>query len=181
MAIKTAIALGAYLLALLLFVRAGLAARRAGRPKMDALAWMAMASASIVLFSGRIVHAEDRLRDALRAGSRQMGTYAERANFQMPLSVAVIALGCAMLWFGWRQWHRSRNSTGARLRIAASWAMAMLIPLYALRIVSFSVTDRLLYYGPVPLNGIVELCLIGIAALCAAGYVKRCGRTDSRF
>jgi hypothetical protein len=134
-------------------------------------AWLLLAALFAGLMVMRFYGLEEALRDNLRFELVNDGLYEDRRSFQRPVAavvVVLIALGAfAWIYNGFRTVHGRRNVS---VLIACASAFTM-IGLVAMRIVSLSPVDQVLY-GPLKLNWIADVGT-SIAVLASGAYYAR--------
>lgn len=167
-------AAGLYALVMLACAAAAIAARSNGQRAAHVGGWMAVAGLFALLVWLRVGAVEDIVRDHLREVLKANGEYEHRRALQLPLVVGAI-IGAAFL-FAWpvRAWHTARGRRD-RAIAAALLGAAVMVVLVALRTISFSPLDSLLY-GPVKLNWVADIgaaCLILGAAVYYARVVRQ--------
>ena len=149
-------AAGLYGVVVLLCLMAASTAGRRRQKRWHMIAWLLLA----LLFTGlallRLYGVEEALRDDLRAVLFADGVYEERRKYQRPIAATVVAL-LALGVFAWiaHGFRHVRGRRNAAILVALASAFAM-VGLIALRLVSLSPVDALLY-GPAKLNWIVDL------------------------
>lgn len=129
-----------------------------------AIGWTLIGVLFVALIYVRLAGVEELFRADLRLLARERGEYAERRDFQIPITAAVIIL--AMLVLGWLtiDWRRSLGRRDKAFSIAKLGVACMLI-LISLRNISFSPIDQILY-GPFKVNWVADM---GSAALVLSG------------
>ncbi len=156
----------------LLCALAALTAGASGGSRRHALAWLLCSAAFIGMAVLRLLGAEDRIRQALRALVLAEGSYDDRAALQVPL-VALILAGMILLVFVARRvWRSKPRGNSDRLLGVALLSVAAFNPLYAVRMISWHGTDRILYSGSIRLNWILDLGLCAAVAGAAILYLR---------
>lgn len=132
--------------------------------------WAALAILFCVLIVLRVLNLEPIWRDDLRAFLVATDSYDDRRGLQgiLVLGIAALAGIAAFFWI----FRRVRSLRGRRnfAVIAAQTAGMAMVALVALRTVSFSALDKLLF-GPLKLNWITDLGASAVIAGTAAYYV----------
>ncbi len=108
------------------------------------------------------------MTETLRELIRHEDRYSERRSFQKPLVAALLLIGAGtavVFIYRARQLAKGRRDVAVLMAVAGGGMMAGLI---AIRIISLSAVDRLLY-GPLKLNWVLDIGST-IAVLAAAGY-----------
>ncbi|MDJ0641423.1 MAG: hypothetical protein QNJ15_01270 [Erythrobacter sp.] len=128
-----------------------------------------------VLAGLRLLDLEAIWRDELRDLLVATGSYEGRRGFQgiLVLVIAVLAGSAGVFWF-FRAMRASRGRRNFAVLIAQAAGLAM-VALVALRTVSFSALDALLF-GPLKLNWIADIGASVLVAACAAYYVGVVGK-----
>jgi Ca2+/Na+ antiporter len=156
----------------LLCTLAALSAGVRGHSRRHALGWLLCSAAFIAMAVLRLLGAEDRIRQALRKLALAQGSYEERAVLQAPLVVLILA-GMILLVFGaQRVWRSKLPENSDRLLGVALLSVAAFVPLYAVRMISWHTTDRILYGGGIHLNWILDLGLCAAVAGVAILYLR---------
>jgi hypothetical protein len=148
------------------------AAQQADR-RGDALHWLAGAAIFAGLAALRVGNLEDRLRDGVRGWAQVSGSYAERAEWQLPVVLAAVLAGLAILLLFTRLHPKMRPGSRARLVLYSRFALLALVPLYGLRLVSLHQVDRVLYEGPLRINWLLEGAVWLTVGVCATFYAMR--------
>jgi len=132
--------------------------------------WAALALLFAILVGLRLLNAEEIVRGTLREWLLASESYEDRRGIQGPIVLAIVAAAIAVGFF-WI-YRRVRDARGRRnyAVIAAQTAGLTMMGLIALRIVSFSAMDKLLF-GPLKLNWIGDLGSSAMVAACAIYYV----------
>lgn len=140
--------------------------------RRHSLLWLSAGTIFMAVACTRLTGGEEFLRTWLRSYAASAGSYGSRWELQAPVTVLVIVLAAGAVLMLARTWQRSSGRREKLLLAGVAFAAAYL-PLYAIRIVSLHATDLLLYYGPAPLNWILDGLLCLGSASCAAGYIHR--------
>ena len=132
--------------------------------------WAVLALLFAILAGLRLLNFEELARGELREWLLASNSYEGRRGIQGPIVLGIIALAVAMGFF-WI-YRKIRDAYGRRnyAVIAAQTAGFAMVCLIALRTVSFSAMDKLLF-GPLKLNWIGDLGSSAIVAGCAVYYV----------
>lgn len=136
------------------------------------LLWLSAAFVFTAMALSRFFGFEQLVRDHLRKDFAAVGAYDSRWDIQIPATLAIIVAGIAVLVFFTRALKRAQGRRERLLFLGVGCAAAYL-PLFALRIVSLHATDVLLFYGPLPLNWILDGLLWLGCTVCAAEYMRR--------
>ncbi len=132
--------------------------------------WAALALLFAILVCLRLLNFEEVARDELRELLLASDSYQERRGIQGPIVLGIIALAMAVGFFWiYRKVRDARGRRNYAVIVAQTAGLAM-ICLIALRTVSFSALDKLLF-GPLKLNWIGDLGSTAIVAGCAVYYV----------
>ena len=137
--------------------------------------WIAVAALFVGAAAWRLGNGEGRVQAMLRGGLEEGGQYASRYGLQAPVIavfVLVAVLACGWLAWRWRSMpvHRALSAAGALGLLAFSMV----------RLISFHPLDRLIYasFGPLRLNYLIELALIG--AVAAGAWLLWSGAAHKR-
>lgn len=132
--------------------------------------WAGLAALFAVLIFLRLNDLEEIWRDQLRDMMRAEGAYEARRAYQLPLALGVITL-IELAVFAWivRSFRTAQGRRNVAVAVAQLGAFLM-AGLIALRMVSLSLVDRMLY-GPMKLNWVVDIGSATLVAGCAAYYV----------
>lgn len=132
--------------------------------------WGMLAVLFTVLAVLRVLNLEEIWRDELRDLLLATDSYDDRRGFQ-GIVVLVIAGLVGAAGFFWI-FRKARGARGRRnfTVIAAQAAGMAMAALIAVRIVSFSAIDRLLF-GPLKLNWVMDIGASVLVAGCAAYYI----------
>lgn len=132
--------------------------------------WGALAAFFAVLVFLRVTNLEEIWRDELRAMLRTGGYYGERRAIQAPVAAGLLIVFAlaAQFWIA-RTYRALKGRRNVAVALAQLGAFVML-GMIALRMVSFSLIDRLLY-GPLKLNWIGDLAATALVAGCALYYI----------
>jgi MFS family permease len=164
-------AAGLYAVVTLICVAAAYAARANRQLDRHVMAWIVLAVLFAGLVAARYYGIEDALRQDLRMMLRDATAYDERRSLQRPIAAAlVIVAGAAImawLYSGLRHVRGRRDAAVAAAMIAAT----AMIGLVALRLVSLSPVDGLLY-GPLKLNWVIDIGA-ALGVIGAAGVYIR--------
>ena len=171
-------AAGLYLAVAAACAYAAAAARGDGAPRRGRAIWLTIAGLFVILAASRMLNAEERARDVMRAWLNAGIGYESRRTVQAPIAAAVLGLGGAagialLLGYG-------RARSGSRAERAIVWATraaAAMIVLVALRLISFHPVDAILY-RPLRLNRVFDIGLTAVVGLAALAYVRD-GRTQA--
>ena len=138
----------------------------------DRLHWQSVGFifASLAIF--RAFDGEEFVRGRARGLINEIGSYADRATFQVPLALIAFVLGLLVIWIFARQWRALRTGGRGRLVLTSRFALLALLPLYALRLISLHQTDWLLYSGPIRINWLLEFAISTAVGGAAAMYFK---------
>ncbi|QUL37676.1 hypothetical protein [Erythrobacter sp. JK5] len=176
------IAAGIYALVVLSAAAASLTALAKRQPARFWRGWAAIALLFAGLIAMRVLDLEAIWRDDMREWLRATHAYQSRRAIQGPIAAAILIVAAAAALLGGAKVLQSasgRRSFALRLGQAASLALMCLI---ALRLVSFSALDSLLF-GPLKLNWIADLgatLFVGFAALFYVYAVRQATQADSR-
>lgn len=164
------IAAGAYLLVSAICLAAMLTAKSRNQQQSHWKGWLVIALFFAVLVALRLLNLEEIWRYELRDWARSQGAYEERQGLQIPLTIGIVLLAGlgAIVWI-LRRFRGLRGRRNIALIAAQLGSMALLV-LMALRMISFSTLDKLLY-GPLKLNWVSDLGLTGLVAGCAFYYI----------
>lgn len=138
------------------------------------IVWGAVALLFVLLSAARVLALEETLRDTFRLALVMEGSYGERRSVQRPLVAGLIIIAAAVA--GWLTVRVLRGVNGRRniAAVGAALAAAAMVFLVALRMISLSPVDKLLY-GPVKLNWIIDIGSSVIACGCALVYWRVVG------
>lgn len=171
MSFASQLAVFGYLVVVTLALAAILAAWGRARPARESLAWGGAAGYFLLLIVMRLLDGEERMRAVLREMANAHEFYGERGAWQLAIALTCVLLLCACalrLWF----YFRRASSRRARTSFAVLLLLLFSVLLYAVRIVSWHVTDALLYAGPMRLNWLLECAImLGMAGL-AMRYLR---------
>jgi hypothetical protein len=158
---------------------AALVAVRTRQDSSHGICWVTLAAFFAVLVFLRVTNLEELWRAELRDILRTGGYYEGRRNFQGPISagVLIIITLSASLWIA-RKYRFAKGRRGAAV-ITAQVGALLMAGTMALRMVSFSPVDKLLY-GPLKLNWIGDLGSTFLVAGCAAYYIHLARRSFRR-
>ena len=133
------------------------------------IVWWGLAAFFAVLIFLRLTNLEEIWRDELRAMMKAEGTYEARRAVQSPLALVGVAMLALATW-QWvvRKFRAAQGRRNVAVAVAQLGAFVML-GMMALRMMSFSMIDRLLY-GPFKLNWIGDIGSAVLVAGCAAYY-----------
>lgn len=143
------------------------------RPSVEARHWRNLALFFGLLMLVRIAGLEEALRGYLREAIIRAGHYSERGEYQIVLALVVLAAVAVAVVVALRLWACRQRGTRHAALLASSLAMLGYGPLYALRILSFHATDRLLYGSPVHLNWLLDAGLSLVAGTSAVICLHR--------
>jgi len=132
--------------------------------------WAALALLFAALVGLRMLNLEEIVRGELREWLLASDSYDQRRAIQGPVAFAIVALATATGFFWIYRKVRSAHGRRNLAVIAAQAAGLAMLCLIALRIVSFSALDKLLF-GPLRLNWIADIGTSAFVAGCAAYYV----------
>ncbi|MGY6637330.1 MAG: hypothetical protein ACXIUO_09345 [Erythrobacter sp.] len=132
--------------------------------------WGALAAFFGVLVFLRVTNLEEIWRDELRTMLRTGGYYGERRAIQAPVAAGLLIVFAlaAQFWIA-RMYRVVKGRRNVAVALAQLGAFVML-GMIALRMVSYSLIDRLLY-GPLKLNWIGDLAATALVAGCALYYI----------
>lgn len=175
----TTIAVAVYLAAAALAARACIAARN-GRhrrrvPGWHSGVWLAVAVVFVLVAISRQFGIEESLRIWLRSGLRAEGVYESRQGFQSVLASVVIVAAALAATGGFALMLRSRvlqHAGLSRIVAVAGLAVAAMIVLIVLRLVSLHMLDVLLFRGP-RLNWMIDIGSTVVAGAAALRYVRK--------
>lgn len=147
-------------------------------PAMRDWRWIGLAGLFLAFSAARIGQAEEFARERLRVLWTSSFSYDDRVLAQIPLAIAfLLAVGL----FTYRLISPQR-AVDRRYRIAEA-AVAGMIALIAIRIVSLHLIDAVLYsnIGPVRAHYLIELALAGmvIFAAISAALHSKVSKTDA--
>ncbi|MEM7665222.1 MAG: hypothetical protein AAF250_05150 [Pseudomonadota bacterium] len=164
------IAAGAYLLVTAICLAAMLTAKSRNQHQSHWKGWLVIALFFAVLVVLRLLNLEEIWRYEMRDWARSHGAYGDRQGLQIPLTIGIILLAGlgAIVWI-LRKFRGTRGRRNIALVAAQLGAMALLV-LMALRMISFSTLDKLLY-GPLKLNWVGDLGSTALVAGCALYYI----------
>ena len=149
-------AAGLYAVVLCTCLFAALTAGQNRQPFAHARTWVMVALMFGVLALMRIVNAEDMLRNILRDLLRSEGGYAGRRDVQRIFVIAAMIGFAGLFLFGlWKQWRAAHGRRNVAL-FAAYAAVAIMLFVMALRIISLHQVDWVLY-GPAKLNWFLDI------------------------
>ena len=157
--------------------------------------WFWLAAAFFAFAIMRVLAVEDAARDILRALIAQEGqegrTWEWRRPVQAGLVLLVSAGGLGAAAYLAKRWRDARGDLLAVVRLAAAMAVAAMLVLMLVRIISLHFTDWLLFaglIGPVRLNWIIDLgagvtvlvCAL-ISAKARPAQTRSTGRSVSNY
>lgn len=123
----------------------------------------------------RLLTFEELMRDALREFLFATEAYEDRRRIQGPIVMGIIVLaGAAGFFWIYKRFRAARGRRNIAVIVAQAAGLAML-GLVALRTVSFSAIDSLLF-GPLKLNWIGDIGASLLVAGCATYYVWVVGK-----
>lgn len=168
-------AAGLYMIVLAVCLWAAANAGKYRQPPAHVRMWGGIALVFALLALARIAGLEEMLRETFRNELRAEGGYDQRRALQRPLAVAVILSMSAL--YAWVLLRQLRAASGRRnlALLAANFAVATMIMLLGLRIVSLHQIDTLLY-GPAKLNWVIDIgasLSVLAAAVLYTRYVTR--------
>ncbi|MBA4042797.1 MAG: hypothetical protein C0472_13125 [Erythrobacter sp.] len=168
-------AAGLYFVVLVVCLMSAATAGRLRQPGAHRRMWTLIAFAFGAFALMRIGGFEEQLRDFLRAGLRIEGAYDNRRTIQRLVAFGVIALVGGL--FAWELFRQSRGLRGRRniALFAASAALAMMVMLMGLRIVSLHQIDALLY-GQTRLNWFIDIGATLTVLASAVLYIRLVSR-----
>ncbi len=165
------IAAGLYALVVLSCLTAAGTAGAKRQQSVHWQSWTALAVLFAMLAILRVVSFEELLRDELRQFLLATGSYEERRGIQGPIVLAIVVLaGSAGFFWIYRRFRAARGRRNVTVILAQAAGLAM-VGLVALRTVSFSALDSLLF-GPLKLNWIGDIGASVLVAGCAVYYVS---------
>lgn len=165
----TAASLYTVILAVCLF--AAMSAHRQRQPVAHSRTWVLIAMFFGALALMRIAGAEDWLRGVLRAELRSEGRYNDRRELQRQLVIALMLVFAGLFLWALQIKYRAAHGRRNVAQFVALAAVAMMLFLMALRIVSLHQIDMVLY-GPAKLNWIVDIGS-SLTVMVAAGLYVR--------
>ena len=134
------------------------------------ITWGSLALFFAALVYLRITNLEEIWREEFRAMMRAEGLYGARRAIQSPLAALVVVLFAVAVsaWIvrGYRPRRGRRNIAVAMAQLGA----LVMVGIMALRMVSFSLVDKLLY-GPSKLNWVGDIGSAVLVAGCAVYYI----------
>jgi len=133
--------------------------------------WLILAVLFALLAALRISNLEEIWRDELRIFLRADAVYDGRRNFQRPIAATIIAILAAATFFGAYRFVRVARGRRNIAAIAAAAGGLVMTGLLALRLISLSPVDALLF-GPLKLNWILDIGS-SVLILGAAVYYTR--------
>lgn len=164
-------AAGLYALVLGLCLLAAAAAASQRQPFAHRRTWVLIAFAFGLFALLRIAGFEEMVREMLRSELRVEGGYDQRRALQRPLAFLVSAVvGLMFAWGLWRQWRAAHGRRNMALFVAFA-ALATMVMLLGLRLVSLHQIDVLLY-GPAKLNWVIDIGASVTVLAAAAFYIR---------
>jgi hypothetical protein len=165
-------AAGLYTVIVALSLYAAMAARRYSQPRAHYWIWGLIGLSFGAFALLRIVGAEELLRMMLRNQLSNDGIYDARRSFQRPLVIVLMVMFAALMLWGLVQQYRAaahgRRNTALFIALAA---VATILFVMGLRIVSLHQVDWVLY-GPAKLNWFLDIGA-SLTVAAAAGYYVR--------
>lgn len=171
------VASGLYALVVLASLIAANSASHSKQPSWHWQCWCALAALFCALAIARVFALEDIAREAMRELLRSSETYADRRTLQAPIAALVLGGAALGVWVWIRRIDRriaGRRNQAVALAGAAGTGIILLI---AVRLISFSYLDYLLY-GPLKLNWFADLGLTLTAGAAALYYARRVRHRD---
>lgn len=165
------VAAGIYAVVVLTCFVAAVAALTKKQHYRHIIAWAAFGAFFAVLVYLRLNDFEEIWRDELRAMLRADGTYDGRRAFQLPLAAGVIII-IALAVLAWivQVYRGARGRRNVAVAVAQLGVFLML-GMIALRMVSFSLVDKILY-GPPKLNWVGDIGSAALVAGCSVYYIR---------
>lgn len=163
-------AAGLYVLVACSCLCAAVMAQRSQQQSWLVRSWLLIGVFFVLLAILRIWSLEEILRDELRTILKADGAYTERRAFQRPLAASVVGFVIlASFFWAYRtvRFMRGRRNLATVIALASA---ATMLGLVALRLISLSPLDAVLFRGP-RLNWFIDLGTSGIV-FCAAVYVS---------
>lgn len=170
--ILSLIAAGLYTVILALCLYAAMVARRYSQPPAHFWIWGLIGLIFCAFALLRVVGAEELLRMMLRNQLLNDGIYDARRSFQRPLvNVLMVMFAALMIWGLVQQYRAAVHGRRNMALFIALAAMATMLFLMGLRIVSLHQVDWVLY-GPAKLNWFLDIGA-SLTVAAAAGYYVR--------
>lgn len=136
-----------------------------------------VAAAFFILFAGlRLVAAEDLLRALFREGLAGLDLNDVRRSIQLPLSLVAIIGGAALATASLQRISRRGAASSAAALEWMRLAIAGMIALIMLRLISLHSIDKFLFaptLGPVRINWLFDLGLSTIALIAALRFARQ--------
>jgi len=144
-----------------------------GRPG-DRIHWIGTAALFAGFCASRIFGLEAGLTDLLREGVKAGGGYSERGQWQVPITIALLAILGALAWYFVAKWRKRSPGSRAKAVFISRFAAISLLLFAAVRVASLHAIDKLIYAGgPVRLNYLIDLGLTGTVLAMAVLYAYR--------
>ncbi|KLI64642.1 hypothetical protein [Aurantiacibacter marinus] len=156
-----------------LAIGAGSAALASDRNRAHLVTWLICALVFALMIASRTLGWEEAAREALRAGLAENDFVNRRQYLQKPLVAVAIMAGAVILWVGWAYANSARSRPSDLYIRLVQLLMGLLVPLFALRIISLHAFDRLLYGGSIRLNWVLDGGITIAAGALAALYIVR--------
>lgn len=142
--------------------------------------WLLVGAFFLLFALMRLLAVEDVLREFLRETLASLDLREGRRSIQLPLSLAAIALAAIGLFPILRRITR-RGLTSSEAAIEWAWlAIAGMIALIALRLISLHAVDQLLFgpsLGPLRINWMLDIGLSALAFSAAISFIWQRSRT----
>lgn len=154
---------------------AGMAASRHHQAAWHLRCWLAIAMLFALFAVLRLVDFEDLFRDQIRDMLRSSGSYGDRRRMQGPVVVIVLAVGAVAAGVMLRRLAplaKGRRNIAVLASVGATSAIMLIL---ALRLLSYSPIDRILY-GPLKPHWIIDLgsaLTVLVSALFYAWLVRQ--------
>lgn len=154
---------------------AGMAASRQQQAAWHLRCWLAIAMLFALFAVLRLVDFEDLFRDQMREMLRSSGSYGDRRRMQGPVVVVVLAVGAVAAGLMLRRLAplaKGRRNLAVLVSMGATSAIMLIL---ALRLLSYSPIDRILY-GPLKPHWIIDLgsaLTVLVSAIFYAGLVRQ--------
>ncbi len=159
-----------YVLVVIACTVASIVSRTHRQHPAHARSWLALALLFAVLIGLRVLNSEELARDGLREFLLDSDWYDDRRGIQGPLVMVVIAAGTlAGIFWLYRKLRAARGRRNLAV-LAAQAAGLLMVALVALRTISFSALDKLLF-GPLKLNWLTDLGSSIVVGGCALLYI----------
>ena len=160
-----------YALVVLVCTVAAIAAPRNPPQRWHVAVWLLLGAFFLLATVSRIYGLEEAFRASMRLALRTGGTDSERREVQRPIAAAVVALvGAGGFGLAYLSFNKFKGKANMVVLVALMSGFGLAC-LFAMRLISLSPIDRLLY-GPIKLNWFLDIGLSMTTMAAAAYYVR---------